>query len=551
MSLLNTATSALLSYQKALATTGHNIANVNTEGYRKQRVDLTANEPELFGGSFIGRGVNISAINRSYDEFLYQQVLSRTASTSEYDTYLGVSSQLDATLADPNAGLGSSLQSFFNSVQDLASNPSSTPARQVVLSEGESLANRFHTINQQVKDLRDNVYGQLGVVVTTINHLSKSIADINFDIVRATGEAGGGAPNDLLDQRDRLVTELADLTTVKTSIQDDGAMNVFIGTGQALVLGNSSNTMALVTDNFDVSEKQLAFVTNGVTAVVTSQLTGGRIGGLLAVKDEVVDTAQNTLGRIALALTQHFNAQHQLGSDLNGNNGGLFFADIMTTAPAVLTDATNNPASGSIAVSITDVNALTSSDYRLNYDGSNFSLVRMDDNTLVDSGFTTADFPRTVVAEGLRLSLNGGFSAGDSFLIRPTRDAAGQFAMQITDTGDLAAAAAGKASGNNENALALAGLQSARGMANSSANYQETFGSLIADVGVKTNRAYVTGQAQQVLLKQAIDSEESVSGVNLDEEAANLLKYQQAYQANAKVISTVDAVFQSLLNAIG
>lgn len=552
MSLLGTATSALLSYQKALDTTGHNIANANTEGYRRQTVELSSNEPQFFGNAFIGRGVNVQGINRAYDQFLYQQVLSRNSLTQEQDAYFGVATQLDQVLGDPNASINGVLGTFFGSIQDMSSNPTSIPARQVVVSEANALAERFHGLNRQLADMRDSVNGRLGIAVTQMNELASAIADINQDIVRTTGAAGGGIPNDLLDQREVLVQKLSDLTTVTTNIQSDGSMSVFVGTGQSLVLGSTAAKMVLVNNEFDSRDKDIALEINGTQANITKQLTGGIIGGLVGVKQDVLDVAQASLGRIAIGITEQFNQQHQLGDDLNGNPGGLFFSDIVASAPLALGNANNNPASGSISITIDDANQLQASDYRLNYDGGSnaFSLVRLADNTLVNGSIAAGSFPVTLVSEGITLTLNGSVADGDSFLLRPTHYAAAQFDVNLTDPAQIAAAASGAAVGNNENGLALAQLQTQRGMMNSSATYQETFGTLIADVGVKTNKAMVTGEAQRVLFEKALDSMDSVSGVNLDEEAANLLKFQQAYQANARVISTVDAVFQSLLGAL-
>jgi len=551
MSLLGTATSALVAYQKALATTGHNIANATTEGYRRQITSLSSNEPEYVGSGFIGRGVHVAAITRAYDQFLYQQVLSRNSQAQEQDAFLGVASQLDATLADPNAGISSILDTFFNAVQDMASNPTSIPARQVVLSEGQSLADRFHTLNRQVADLRDSVNGRLDVAVTQINELAKNIADINVAIVRATGEAGGKPPNDLLDQRELLVQKLSDFTNVTTIMQSDNSMSVFVGSGQSLVLGASANKLVLINDEYDARDKQIVLDVNGVQSNISSQMNGGMVGGLLSVKRDVVDVAQATLGQIATAITAQFNQQHQLGDDLNGNPGGLFFTDILATSPLALSSVNNNPASGNITITINDVNQLQPSDYQLNYNGTtgSFSLIRLADNTLVNGSIPLGSFPVTLASEGITLSLNGSVANGDSFLIRPTHYAAAQFDVAISDPSAVAAAASGTPLGNNENALALAQLQISRAMNNGSTTYQESFGGLIADVGVKTNRAMVNGQAQHALLENALQSLDSVSGVNLDEEAANILKYQQAYQASARVVSTADTIFQSLLNA--
>lgn len=544
---INTALSGLLTYQRALQTTSHNITNVATDGYTRQRVDLSARTPELLGNGYVGKGVQVNAVERIYDQYLVDNVNSRTSTYNQFTSYYNIASQLDTVLGDSSIGLSSAMEGFFNSVQDVASNPTSIPARQVVLSQAETLNARFQTINRQVSDLRAGVNSQMEAMVAEVNTIATAIADLNVDIVRASGEAGGGSPNDLLDQRDRLVAKLSEYTNVRTNEQSDRSMDVFIGSGQALVLGSSQNNLAVINDDFDVQSRQIAFVNGGVNIPITEQLSGGKLGGLINVRTQVLDVAQNSLGRIAIALSTDFNTQHQLGDDLSGTAGGLFFTDIGTSSPVVLPNQKNNPASGNFTVTIDDVNALKASDYRLNYDGTNYTVLRMSDKSVVYSG---AGLPGTIASEGITLSLTGSVTAGDSFLVRPTRYAAGQTGLLVTDPADIAAAASGTASGNNANALSLAALQTTRGMAGSTASFQEAYGITVADIGVKTNQAGISRDSQKVLLDQAIEARNSVSGVNLDEEAANLIKFQQAYQAAAQLISVNDQLFQTLLNAV-
>jgi flagellar hook-associated protein 1 FlgK len=276
------------------------------------------------------------------------------------------------------------------------------------------------------------------------------------------------------------------------------------------------------------------------------------LGGLLDVREQVIDAGQAALGRIAVALSNTFNTQHQLGDDLNGNAGGLFFNAVDTTAPRSLPSANNDPSSGNFTITINNVSELKASDYRLSYDGGSatFKLMRMSDNTVVDSGFNVGSLPRTIANEGITIDLTGTVAGGDSFLLAPTRYAASQMGLAISDPAEVAAAANGNAVGDNTNALALAGLQTQGTMDGGRASYLDAYGEMVADIGIQTHRAAVNGDAQKALLNQAMEAREAVSGVNLDEEAANLLKYQQAYQASAQVISVVNSLFQTLFNAV-
>ena len=546
---LKIAVSGLVAFQRALNTTSHNIANVATEGYSRQRVELSARTPQLFGPNYIGKGTQTSDIVRVYDQFKTDLVRDRTSNVKELEAFQGVANQLDAVFGDEEAGLNPALNEFFNSLQDLSTSPASTPARQVVLSKAESLSERFHTLNSQLSDMQSSVNKELEINITQVNGLSQSIADINHDIVLAKGAASGGNPNDLLDQRDVLIQQLAEYVDVSTVPADDGSVNVFIGNGQPLVLGATAQQLVATRNEFDVSQTEVSLQTNGNTLPITKYITGGELGGLLRVREEVINTAQQQLGKISIGLSSAFNTQHTAGSDLLGAAGNDFFNTVDTSAPTVLPSSNNNPASGSVSMTIDSVNALQASDYQLNYDGASFSLIRLRDNTVVDSGFTVGDMPRTVGSEGISLSLSGSVSAGDGFLVRPTYNAAGQFGVQIKDTNEIAAGAAGSLQGNNENALALTQIQTSKILKNGTATIQESFGEIIADVGVKTNAAFVKGRAQQALLDQAIEAQASVAGVNLDEEAANLIKFQQAYAANATVVRVMDEVFQTLLNA--
>jgi len=551
MSILSNAVSGLNAYQRALATVSNNIANVNTEGYTRQVVEFSSNSPELVAGSYSGKGVNVSGITRVYDQYLFDRVVSRTSTFSQTESYLQATQQLDATLGEASTSLAGPLQSFFNSIQDVASNPTSLPARQVAISEGAVVADRFNSLSRQLNEMQNTANGRLSIAVSQMNTIAESIKDLNYEIVNAVGASGGtGMPNELLDERDRLVLKLSEFTTVNTTVSSNQSMNVYIGSGQALVLGADANTLKITADTFDSSERQISMVIAGQDSPITNELSGGIIGGLYAVQEEIIQPTQNALGRIALSFSSAMNSLHQSGTDLNGDPGGLFFNDIVSSSPNVLPSNNNNTASGTVSIAISDVSALAASDYQLNYDGSNFSLLRLSDNSIVDSNFSVGNLPRTVGSEGFVISLSGGVSTGDRFLIRPTRNAAGEISMQLSDPSDLAAASNGAAAGNNVNALAMADLQTTKSIANGSMSYLEAFGSIVADVAVNTNRTASTYRVQEVLLNQAVAAQSSVSGVNLDEEAAEMLRYQQAYQASARMIATADEIFQSLLAAV-
>jgi len=545
--ILGTAVSGLLAFQQNLATTGHNITNVNTEGYSRQAVEMAPRRPNAFGSGFLGAGVEVTTIKRVYDQFMFDQITLRNSSFNQLDTLQNFSSSIDELLANEQAGVNPTIQNFFNALQDVANNPTSASARQVMLSEAETLSNRFQILDQRFSDLRGTINNQLEAITGEINSLASSIAGLNQKITLARGLAGGQPPNDLLDSRDRLISQLSELVTVNTVEQQSGSVNVFIGNGQSLVLGIATNSLGTTSNGYDQSQQEISFITPSTNFEISAQLNGGKIGGLLAFREQVLDPVQNAMGRIAIALADTFNTQHQLGDDINGNPGGLFFNDIIATSPEVFANIRNNPASGTISVAITDSNFIQASDYRLGYDGAAFSLTRISDNAIVDSGFVIADFPRTVASDGITLSLAGGVAAGDSFLIRPVREGGGDIDVQLTKTDEFAAAASGNALGDNTNVLALIALQSRNMLGGGTETYQSAYAKLVGKIGVATREARVNAGAQETLLSRAIEAQQELSGVNLDEEAANLIKFQQAYQAAAQVIRISDEIFQTLL----
>lgn len=546
--MLSTAVSGLQAFQRNLVTTGHNITNATTEGYSRQTVELATRNPFAAANGFIGTGVNVTTIQRVYDQFLSDQVTARNSTFNQLDMMQQLSSGIDNLLGDDDVGLNPAMQNFFNAMQDVANNPTSIPSRQVLISEAESLASRFVSMDDVFSNAQNNVNQQITAITNEINGIAESIVGLNKSIVLESGAADGQPPNDLLDKRDLLVNQLAELVSVSTVARDDGSLDVFIGNGQTLVLGDTANTISTVRNEFDQSQLEVSFSSSTVNYSISNQISGGKLGGLLDFREQVLEPAQNSMGRIAIGLAATVNAQHQLGDDINGIPGGLFFNSIVTSSPEVLSSSGNNPASGTVSVAISDTNIMQASDYRLNYDGATFSLLRLSDNTVVDSGFTVADFPRAVASDGLVLSLAGGVAAGDSFLVRPVRNGAADIGVAISSGADVAAAGSGSSLGDNSNALALAGLQLQNVLGGGTETYQSAYAALVGTVGTRTSQSITGANAQRTLLDRAMESQQAVSGVNLDEEAANLIKFQQAYQAAAQVISVSDDIFQTLLS---
>lgn len=650
-SLLGIGSSGLQAFQRSLNTIGHNIANVNTDGYSKQTVDLSARVPQANGYGFSGTGVDTQTISRSYDAFVENNVRNSTSTAAEFDTFYALASQLDNVVADPDAGISTAMQSFFNAFQDVADSPSATAAREVLLNEGQRLAGQFHELASWMENLRGQVNSDLRNSVSEINRLTSSIASLNESIVVEEGRAGGQPANDLLDQRDALIRELSEMVSVTTVQQDDGSINVMAGTGQVLVVGNHSTSLDVYIEAGDPNQLGIAITgSGGVQVPVTEQLSGGRIGGLISFRERMLDPAVNSLGLTAIGLSHFINDQHNRGMDLDGILGTDFFNQ---SSPQVLT---LSGTTGNVVVNFDDISQLNNNDYTLSFNVGAWELTRNDTNQVITmTGTGTAVDP--FIAEGLSFEISGAPANGDAYLIRPTRNGAMDMELALVNGRQIAAASpvrslaaitnsgTGEISngvvadinnaafqttpgqisppvmvrftstasydlydntnpaapvlieagitydpttggavfpspggtdhgyrmditgspaagdefsteyntggvGDNRNSLLMTALASNKVMSNGTASITDTYNTLIADVGTGTRQAELNGIAQNRVLDQAVATRESISGVNLDEEAANLVRFQQAYQAAAQVISVANTMFDTLLSAV-
>lgn len=540
--LLSTGISALLGYRKALDTAGHNIANVGTDGYTRQRVEFVSRLGAPEGDGYVGSGMSASTVRRITDSFVGARLVADTSSYQRAESFEGIASQLDTTLSDATTGLGAPLEVFFDSLNDLSANPASDANRQSVISDAQSLATRFHELSRQVDSLQSEINGRVRQDVDEINAAARDIAALNDRISQATGAAGGQPPNDLLDQRDQLIQKMAGRIGLTTVEADGGAINVFAGNGQALVLGSHATALGVSDDEFSSGKLDITF--NGIS--ITSQIGNGSLGGLLDAQRAVIDPARAKLGRIAVALSETFNAQHRQGADAAGLAGGDFFVPLAGSALA----ARGNTGSANVDVGFADPSRLTDADYQLRYDGAGWQLTNSTTGTSVAmTGSGTASDP--FVADGMRLVVGAGAAAGDRFLVRPTAGAAEDITVAVTDPARLAAAASGSAanSGDNTNARALLGISTLRVLDGGRSTIDAAHTALVSGIGNQAQQAGVTLTAQQTLLSQSTAARDATSGVNLDEEAADLVRFQQAYQAAAQVIAVADTVFQSLLAA--
>ncbi len=636
--LLNNAVSGLTAFQRALSTTSHNIANVNTPGYSRQAAEFVTNPPSFFAGSYFGNGVSIASVTRAYDQFLTTEVRDSTSFFKGSQKFSELAGYIDDVLADPKGGISPMLHDFFESVQDVADDPASSTARYALINTAATLSARFQGFDQRFEELGHNTSADIRATIEEINSLVGQIRDINVALSDfAPSAASTQQSADLLDKRDALLNELAEKVDIQVIDEGENNLSIFIGNGQTMLSGSNAFSLAAQPDVGDPSRDVISY--NGLINVfdISSNLSGGELGGLLDFRNNVLQPTRNALGRTAIGLAETFNAQMRDGMDLNGNLGQDFFS---YDAPQSIAFS-GNSGTPTVATVVSDVTALTVDNYVLDFDGANWTLTS-------DSGSSASvanGAPATLVFEGLTLTINGATAvAGDRFTIKPTLAASGGLQVLTSDPNEIAAAApirssaslnnlgsldisagivadvtdpnllntvtltfdnppttlradvdvvvgglpylAGAAipfsnnmlidangwqvslngapqagdvftvesnaggSGDNRNALALAGLQSVGVFDGGIASLQEDYGSLVGFVGSQTLAANLERDAQESLLIQAIDRQSAKASVNLDEEAADLVRYQQAYEATARLISTAQTIFETLLNSV-
>jgi flagellar hook-associated protein 1 FlgK len=625
--ILNIGLSALLAQQRALTTNSNNIANANTPGYSRQRVELATRPSERFGPNFIGTGVTIGATQRISDDLLAAQLRTAAAGANRADAFVNLASALDDSMANTDTGLSATLQSFYNALQSVSNDPSSTSSRQALLSQARNLVASFGAMDQRLAELGNEAQAQLTDSANQVSSIGSQLAVINSKLLESGSASGQAPPPDLLDQRDQLLKQLAGLVQVSAVQQSDGTTSVFIGNGQTLVLGVNSSKLEVKPGDTDPLQPKLVLGGIGPDVEVTQFITGGTLGGTLDFSREMLSPVRSELGRIAVGLVTTVNETHRNGMDANGQLGGDFFS---IAAPQSFA-ASTNAGSGAVAVQVSDVSALQPTNYQLTFDGTNYVLQRADNGSVVPmTGAGTVANP--FVADGLSIVVSGAPAANDHFLLKPLDGAAGTMQLLVTRPENVAAAAPTKTSaavGNVGTGTITAGqvidvtdpnllttstiqftsattytingagaftytpgenidvngtrvqitgapavgdqfvIQSNTGGAGDNRNMQalidrlgqSTFNGnitledatagMISDVGSRTAEMTSQRDVQQAVLQQSTDRMQSVSGVNLDEEAADMLRFQQLYQASAQMMSVAGTLFNTLLNALG
>lgn len=624
--LFGISVSALQAFQSAMAVTSNNIANANTPGYSRESIELSAATPQSNGTTSVGNGVVVNGVSRAFSQATANQLNSSQSSLGQLNALQTYSSQVDNLVGTTAGGLSTALQNFYSAWSDVANSPTSSATRQALLGKAQSVAASFQSTSSQLDALNSDINSRITSDVQQINSLATSISTLNQQIVVSTAQAGGQPPNDLIDQRDQLVSNLSKLTGVSTTTDSNGALNVFLGNGQPLVLQGNTTKLTTVSNQFDASQLEVSTSTSNGN-VISGAITSGDLGGLLAARSQVVNPAKNQLGQIATAFSQTANLQQNAGLDLTGQLG----ANLFSAGAPLATSSSKNTDATTASVSVSNIGALTANNYLLSYKGGAYSLTNATDGSVVAfTGSGTAASP--LVAAGVSIVLSATPASGDQFLIQPTAQAAGTFTALLSNPSQIAAAGAVQATsasantgsatissgtvldatnpnllstatiqftsattysvngagsftyaaggniaqngwqvqvsgapaagdsftvqrnaggtGDNRNALLSASQQSQAVLANGTVSVNNAVSALITGIGSQAQQINTAQTAQTAVNTQAVSNQQSVSGVNLDEEAAKLLQWQQAYQAAAKALQIGSTLFQSLLTAV-
>ena len=542
-SLINSAMSGLSAAQSALNTVSNNISSYNVAGYTRQTTILGASNSTLTGGGWVGNGVYVSGVQREYDAFITNQLRAAQNQSSGLTTRYQQMSKIDDVLSDTTNSLSANLQDFFKSLQTLVSNAEDPAARQTVLGKADGLVNQFKTNDQYLRDQDAQVNTAIFTSVDQINNYAKQIANLNDQISRLTGVGAGASPNELLDQRDQLVSELNKIVGVDVTVQDSGTYNISIANGYTLVQGSNASQLAAVKSSADPARTTIAYVDTaaGNVEISEKQITTGSLGGLLTFRSQDLDQARNTLNQMALAFADAMNTQHQAGFDANGDPGGKLFD---FGSPAVLSNG-KNTGSASVTATMTDSTKVQATNYKVEYNGTDWTITRLSDNT----SFTAKpDASGNLSFDGLNVKISGSADNKDSFIVKPVNDVIVNMDVAISDESKLAMASAkGSGESDNTNGQKLLDLQSAK-LVGGNKTFNDAYAALVSTVGSTTASLKTSSETKVNVVTQLTKQQQSISGVNLDEEYGNLQRYQQYYLANAQVLQTASTLFDALIN---
>ncbi|NPA71792.1 MAG: flagellar hook-associated protein FlgK [Gammaproteobacteria bacterium] len=611
--MLNIASLSLNTFQKALEVTSHNIANASTEGYNRQQVIIESNAPGTSSTNFQGGGASVGGVDRVYSEYMQTQLYSSLAMKERYATQESLATQVEGIIASNDEGVQEFMGRYFDSLQSLANNPTSTTSRQLVLQEANNLESHIGNLSAVLGDIEGQTNNQISDVVTEVNSRLVSIQEMNIEINNILTNTTS-QPNDLLDKRDQAILEISGYMDIKTYYHDNGEVDLYAAGGRVPLLSGNTLTQleAGKSDYPDENRTEIFARVGDQKQIISKNIVGGELGGLLDFRDNMLGQAQNDLGVALNGMAASLNWQSYQGYDANGDAGGNVFTplnmnaidNIENTGPVSGLDiqVSFNPNAGASEPPYDGVTALSSQpatygdkltflekanaeigqfearEYEFFYNQATDSFDFFDYQTkspVLDNAGNPVAVARGGAAnvEGMYFDFTAVVAApadGDSFLVKPHQQILESFTAEMKDIEKIATRGqspidsnndgsikdevpAAAAEGDNVNVANMAALQSAKMLfSDSDGRATESilggYSQMAVGVGMYVRGTDIQLTAQTSVYDVMVAQRESYSGVSLDEEAANLVKFQQAYQASAQIISTVQELFRTILD---
>lgn len=541
--------SGLNAAQAALSTVSNNIANVSVAGYNRQSAIIAQNNGTSTAAGYIGNGVTVTSVNREYNAFVVNQLMGANTVNSSLSTQYAQAGQIDDLLSDSTTSLSTTMQKFFTGLQTMTSNASDSAARQAVLGQAQGMTAQFNSSAKYLNDMRSGVNQQITDNINQINNFASQIAKLNAQITTTRGSTGQ-EPNALLDQRDLMVTQLNNIAGVTVTQQDGDAYNVSFANGIQLVQGNNTKTIVAVASSADPSKLTVGVTQpdGTVSEISESRITTGSLGGVLKFRSENLEPAINQLGQLAVALGDSFNTTNKAGFDLTGVQGGDFFT---FAGPTTIPNAKNSDTStADLSVKYTKTSDVKASDYNMSYESGAWKITRVSDGATIvpDVDNTTDPAKPTLSFDGLEVTVSGTPADKDKFTLKTVSNAAGSLNLAITDSSKIAAASTADAGvSDNRNAQKLLDLQTSK-LVEGKSTLSGAYASMVSNVGNAVSTLKTNTTAQANIVTQLTSQQQSISGVNTDEEYGDLQRYQQYYLANAQVIQTASTIFDAIIN---
>ncbi|MGR5249887.1 flagellar hook-associated protein FlgK [Vibrio aestuarianus] len=617
--LLNLGTQSVLTAQRQLSTTGHNISNVNTDGYSRQSVIQGTNAPRQYGGETYGMGVHVEKVRRSWDQFAVNELNLSTTSFSfkkDVEENLDMLSKMLSSVASKK--IPENLNEWFDAIKTLADSPNDVGARKVVLEKADLLTQNMNDFHETIRRQSDVANKGLDLGIERINQLALELRDLQRLMMRTPGPH-----NDLMDQHEKLVAELSEYTKVTVTPRKNAeGFNIHIGNGHTLVSGTEASQLKMIDGYPDVHQRRLAMVEGQGIKPITSKDIDGKIGALLDMRDKHIPYLMDELGRMANSFSYEVNKLQSQGLDLRGNVGRAIFTDVNSDLVARSRVVTSSNSQADLAVFIEDISLLKGGEYSLQFNGSNYVATKPSGEQV-----NVPVVRDSIFLDGMRIDIRNAPETGERVLLRPTRNGAAIMKMATNDPTVIAAQsfeasttfaqgtakfnilAAGdvrefevvvspqgdqfavtdtkgnillapqayppsspvtvlgttfeltpgalpndkftanlvSSEGDNGNLRKMQNIQTDKKLNDNESTVLDIYHNLNTDVGLQLATASRLTDVSRLEKEAAQERIASISGVNLDEEAANMMKFQQAYMASSRIMQAANETFNTIL----